>query len=314
MTKKIVAAIISAVFLIGACVFGFVYSGLDANFPKAESKIKIAEPEFMIVLLEDAPSFRDYYAGRVKAGLFNGKAFHTFSASGRYLQNETDRNDSGDRHRITKSRWTASYGKDSMYITIAEYGAEDVSGGTNEASTEVDFYIAENVCYFRMRKYDINMSLTDLLGSDAEGLESVLKKCYQTHLNEWIDKMPFSTLVLNLMRDATIGAKKIITNYTTDKNGASEEKKWTRNGGVFIRNDNLDTETASYRIDLTGGVPYFEAVRSATRDSASATGEEHYEFFGFDTTKVSKPHRVVDAASVFQECVDYVTSMAGGQQ
>ena len=189
MAKKLVAVIVSAVFLIGACVFGFIYPGLDANFPKAESKVKITEPEFMMVFLENTPNFDDYYRGAVKSGEYNGKSFHTFSISGRYMVNQTTEKGNGDNPKnvYAMSRMDVAYGTDACFSTVECYYVEDNQDDKNELDIRIDIYATENIFYYRVRKFDFNTLFFSEAGEVGSKIEQLLKKCFQSHLNEWID-------------------------------------------------------------------------------------------------------------------------------
>ena len=211
MTKKIVAAVISAVFLIGSGIFGFLYPGLSVNIPKVESKVKIKEPEQLREYLNNIPGVNDYYLGKVENGKFNGNAFHNLTISVHMCSNEhhdQEWQDEKDRRIMQASyynqegNWTISLGSEAMYCECVFFGVEgkgirkesndpdeeeEEEVGEKENAVEIDYFIKKNVFCYRIRKYNLKEVLLPPQEEYKKNADvDEIKKSIQTHMNEWI--------------------------------------------------------------------------------------------------------------------------------
>ncbi|MBO4540083.1 MAG: hypothetical protein J5781_07365, partial [Clostridia bacterium] len=307
---------------------------LDAFFPKAESKIKITEPEALNAFLENVPDFGDYYEGAVKSGEYNEKPFRTFSVSERMVSNQTTVKSNGDQevqnHAYTKTKMEIAYGSDSCLCTVEFYYIADNQDDKEEYDIKIDIYVAENIFYYRIRKFDFITSFLSAAGEVGSKVEGLLKKCIQSHLNEWIDgsfaiqEQGGSDMELALYKTVVLYSVSLWSSMTNNVNdelqqiindyGTSKEKQ-TRTGGVILWEDVNENESrkmvTSNRIDLSGVFPYFEQRVDKNWHNGedvveSSLKSTHYDIFGFDSTKVKKPRKAIDARSVYSELIDFL--------
>ena len=341
MTKKIVAAVISALLLVGACVFGFVYSGIPVTVPTAGSNVKIAEPQQLNEYLENLPDLTNYYSGKVKGGKYNDKDFHTLTVNEYQWCNQSSEDESFFWY---KSRWIYSFGSDAMSIRWNFYG--DWGDGKQDDDKEIEeqnilfeteIYIAEKTFCLCIRKFECKDSFIPGTGTDGSEEVKVLKKCIQNHLGEWVSlnydifspnyystmdedhatcellALSIGVLLLGFGGSYGYDVLKLINDYVADP------ESWSKSGNVFMKEENVDEDEHSYKsenvlgtIDLRGGTPQFAKYTDYSlkiRTGESETGyddyfkDQGYHFSGIGTTKVTGPKKTVDAYSVFYEYV-----------